>query len=167
MSVSDQLFVSHFLIPQRLRVMISQILLTCLSSRIGTHLLECMASGHCNHFFPLCQFSRNSTLQINAHISSIFPHNQRPCSPNPHLSKAKARQLWVYGVRTSSFEKPHLAISSCNLRPMVPSYHHRAIITNATSSRGHITVDQRPHLSEDILFPHLSLSLPSLSLIII
>ena len=58
MSVSDQLFVSHFPIPQGLRVMISQILLTCLSSRIGrTHYLKCTSSGHCNHFCPVCQFS--------------------------------------------------------------------------------------------------------------
>ena len=160
MSVSDQLFVSHFPIPQGLRVMISQILLTCLSSRIGrTHYLKCTSSGHCNHFCPVCQFS--VLLRCRR---SIFSHDddQRPC-PHSHLSKAKACQLRVDRVRASSLEKSHLARSH-NPPPMIP------LITAPSSPtpppHGHITVNQEPHLS-DIILPSFPISLFLKSLIII
>ena len=130
MSVSDQLFVSHFPIPQGLRVMISQILLTCLSSRIGTHLLECMASGHSNHFFPLCQFSRHSTVQTNAGFSSIFIPQSRPLSPqsSPLQSEGpSAVGLWgpnfVFWKASSCDLLLQSSANGSLLSP--PSHHHQ------------------------------------------
>ena len=81
MSVSDQLFVAHFLIPQRLRVMISQILLTCLSSGIGTHLQHSEWT-----FFTLCvhfvsrEFYRDAFLPNFYKSNALTSPKRRPVS---------------------------------------------------------------------------------------
>ena len=151
MSVSDQLFVSHFPIPQGLRVMISQILLTCLSSRIGrTHYLKCTSSGHCNHFCPVCQFSVDDAddpylaTTINDLAPILTSPKRRPVSCGSIGSELRLLKSLI--LRDRTIRRQWFLLS--------PRHHHQRHLLTAISLLIKTRICQTS-------FCHLSLSLSS------
>ena len=130
MSVSDQLFVSHFLIPQRLRVMISQILLTCLSSGIGTHLQHSEWT-----FFTLCVHFVSREFYRDAFLPDFYTINALV------LTSPKRRP-----VSCGSIGSELRLLKSLISRDLAIGRQWLPLITEPSSPtpppHGHITVDQ-------------------------